>query len=332
MATGTQACPDGTGGLKLLMEQRSESFQVEQSIPGERLDTFLRSRYPAVSRGAFQRLIEQGHIKVNGQRVKPTHQPKRGDMVDVFFPEARAAEAQPEDIPLDIIFEDADLIVLNKPPGLVVHPAAGNEEHTLVNALLHHCKGQLSGIGGVARPGIVHRLDKDTSGCLVAAKNDETHLGLSEQFSERSLDKTYLAIVCGVMTKNTGEIRAAIARHPTHRKRMAVNEGEGREARTTYTVVQRFTAATLVEIQLHTGRTHQIRVHFQHIGFPVAGDPTYAAKQTKKLTELTQYEPPRVMLHSQKLQFMHPRNKKKMSFEAPLPGDFSAALLALGTA
>src|SRR3954470_21538993 len=192
------------------MDQRSESFVVEQSIPGERLDTFLRTRYPAVSRGAFQRLIEQGHIKVNGQAVKPTHQPRRGERVEVYFPEARAAEAKAEDIPLEIIFEDTDLLVLNKPPGLVVHPAAGNEEHTLVNALLHHCKGQLSGIGGVARPGIVHRLDKETSGCLVVAKNDAAHLGLSEQFSERSLDKTYLAIVCGVMARNTGEIRAAI--------------------------------------------------------------------------------------------------------------------------
>ena len=302
---------------------------VEQSIPGERLDTFLRTRYPAVSRGAFQRLIEQGHITVNGQGVKATHQPRRGETVEVFFPEARAAEAKPEDIPLEVIFEDSDLIVLNKPPGLVVHPAAGNEEHTLVNALLHHCKGQLSGIGGVARPGIVHRLDKDTSGCLVVAKNDETHLGLSEQFSERSLDKTYLAIVCGILPRESGEIRAAIARHPTHRKRMAVNEGEGREAHTSYRVLERFAAATLVEVQLHTGRTHQIRVHFQHIGFPVAGDPTYAAKQTKRLTEVSGYEPPRVMLHSQKLSFVHPRNDKKVSFEAPLPDDFKEALNAL---
>ena len=311
------------------MAERTESFIVEHSRPGERLDKYLAARFPAVSRGAFTRLITEGHVLVNAQPTKPTHTPRAGESISVHWPEARPATAQAEDIPLDIIFEDADLIVLNKPPGLVVHPAAGNEEHTLVNALLHHCKGQLSGIGGVARPGIVHRLDKDTSGCLVAAKNDETHVGLSEQFSERSLDKTYLAIVCGVMARNTGEIRAAIARHPTHRKRMAVNEGEGREARTTYTVVQRFTAATLVEIQLHTGRTHQIRVHFQHIGFPVAGDPTYAAKQTKKLTELTQYEPPRVMLHSQKLRFVHPRKKKSMTFEAPLPADFSAALTAL---
>jgi 23S rRNA pseudouridine1911/1915/1917 synthase len=175
----------------------------------------------------------------------------------------------------------------------------------------------------------VHRLDKDTSGCLVVAKNDQTHLGLSKQFSERSLDKTYLAIVCGVMPRKSGEIRAAIARHPTHRKRMAVNEGEGREAHTSYKVLEPLPGATLVEIQLHTGRTHQIRVHFQHIGFPVAGDPTYAAKQTKKLTELTQYEPPRVMLHSQKLSFVHPRNQKKMSFEAALPEDFKQALNAM---
>src|SRR3954471_16466857 len=209
------------------MEQRSESFVVEQSIPGERLDTFLRTRYPAVSRGAFQRLIEQGHIKVNGQAVKPTHQPRRGERVEVYFPEARAAEAKAEDIPLEIIFEDTDLLVLNKPPGLVVHPAAGNEEHTLVNALLHHCKGQLSGIGGVARPGIVHRLDKDTSGCLVVAKQDETHVALSAQFAGRKVEKVYQAILCGEVPRERGEIRAAIARHSSHRKRMAVNDELG---------------------------------------------------------------------------------------------------------
>ncbi|HUR47178.1 MAG TPA: RluA family pseudouridine synthase [Candidatus Saccharimonadales bacterium] len=311
------------------MDQRSEDFIVEKSLPGERLDTFLRTRYPAVSRGAFQRLIEQGHIKVNDQVVKPTHRPKRGDAVQVFFPEATPAEAQPEDIPLDIIYEDADLLVVNKAPGLVVHPAAGNEEHTLVNALLHHCKGQLSGIGGVARPGIVHRLDKDTSGCLVVAKNDKTHVALAAQFAGRTLDKTYLAIVCGILPRDSGTILAAIARHPTHRKRMAVSAGEGREARTSYKVLERLKSATLVEMQLHTGRTHQIRVHFQHIGFPVAGDATYAAKQTKKLVELTGFEPPRVMLHSRTLAFKHPGNGKTMSFEAPVPEDFDAALAAL---
>jgi 23S rRNA pseudouridine1911/1915/1917 synthase len=311
------------------MTNRSDTFIVERAAPGERLDIFLRARYPAVSRGAVQRLIEQGHIKVNGEMVKPTHQPKAGEKVEVYFPEARPAEAQPEDIPLRIIYEDEDLLVLNKPPGLVVHPAAGNEEHTLVNALLHHCKGQLSGIGGVARPGIVHRLDKQTSGCMVVAKNDFTHIGLAEQFAERSLDKVYVAILCGEVPRISGEILASIARHPTHRKRMAAKEGEGREARTTYKVLERLRLSTFVEAHLHTGRTHQIRVHFQYISFPVAGDETYGAKQTKKLTELTGYQPPRVMLHAQKLSFVHPRTKKKMKFEAPLPQDFEEGLQKL---
>jgi 23S rRNA pseudouridine1911/1915/1917 synthase len=311
------------------MTNRAETFIVERSAPGERLDTFLTVRYPAVSRGAIQRLIKQGHIKVNAQVVKPTHPPRAGDKIDIFFPEARAAEAQPEDIPLDVLYEEEDLLVLNKGVGLVVHPAAGNEEHTLVNALLHHCKGQLSGIGGVARPGIVHRLDKETSGCMVVAKNDFTHLGLAEQFSERSLDKIYVAIVCGEVPRASGEIRASIARHPTHRKRMAVNEGEGREARTTYKLLERLLGATFLEAHLHTGRTHQIRVHFQHIGFPIAGDETYGAKQTKKLAELSGYHAPRVMLHAQKLSFVHPRSGKKMHFEAPLPEDFEEGLKQL---
>src|SRR6478736_622845 len=165
------------------MPTRSEVLAIEKTLPSERLDTFLRGKFPAVSRGAIQRLIEQGHIKVNGRPVKPTHAPRAGEKVEVHWPEARPAEAQPEEIPLDIIYEDDALLVVNKPPGLVVHPAAGHEEHTLVNALLHHCEGELSGIGGVARPGIVHRLDKDTSGCLVVAKQDETHVALSSQFA-----------------------------------------------------------------------------------------------------------------------------------------------------
>jgi len=179
------------------MPARAENFTVEKSLPGGRLDTFLRTKFPAVSRGAMQRLIEQGHIRVNGQATKPTHTPRAGDQVEIHWPDARPAEAQPEEMPLDILFEDKSLLVVNKPAGLVVHPAAGHEEHTLVNALLHHCAGQLSGIGGVARPGIVHRLDKETSGCLVVAKNDETHLALSKQFAERQVKKIYNAIVCG---------------------------------------------------------------------------------------------------------------------------------------
>ena len=219
------------------MPLRTETLTIEHSHPGERLDTFLRRQFPATSRGAIQRLIEQGHITVNGQPTKPTHTPRAGEVVRIVWPEARTAEAQPEDIPLDVLFEDEALLVLNKPAGLVVHPAAGNEEHTLVNALLHHCAGELSGIGGVARPGIVHRLDKETSGCLVVAKNDETHVALSDQFAGRTVEKIYLAIVCGVLPRDEGNIRAAIARHPTHRKRMAVrDDDEGRAAHTGYRV------------------------------------------------------------------------------------------------
>jgi len=184
------------------MASRTEVLILDRTLPSERLDTFLRSRFPAVSRGAIQRLIEEGHIRVDGRTVKPTHSPRAGEKVEVHWPEARPAEAQPEEMPLDILHEDDALLVLNKPAGLVVHPAGGHEEHTLVNALLHHCRGELSGIGGVARPGIVHRLDKDTSGCLVIAKNDATHLALSSQFAGRSVDKTYHAIVCGEIQRS----------------------------------------------------------------------------------------------------------------------------------
>src|SRR5438270_913544 len=230
---------------------RTEVFTIEKTLPSERLDTYLRGRFPAVSRGAIQRLIDEGHVRVNGRKVKPTHSPRAGEQVEVHWPEPRPATAQPQEMPLDILHEDAALLVLNKPPGLVVHPAAGHEEHTLVNALLHHCAGQLSGIGGVARPGIVHRLDKETSGCLVVAKNDDTHLALSAQFAGRTVEKIYHAIVCGEMERNSGEIRAAIARHPSHRKRMAVREDQGRESRTSYHVLEKLRGSTLVEAALH---------------------------------------------------------------------------------
>jgi 23S rRNA pseudouridine1911/1915/1917 synthase len=308
---------------------RTEVLTVEHTLPAERLDTFLRDRFPAVSRGAIQRLIGEGHIRVNGRTVKPTHSPRAGEQVEVHWPEARSSKAQPEEMPLDVLHEDGALLVLNKPPGLVVHPAAGHEQHTLVNALLHHCAGQLSGIGGVARPGIVHRLDKETSGCLVVAKNDETHLALSTQFATRKVEKVYQAIVCGVMSREQGEIRAAIARHPSHRKRMAVDDDIGREARTSYRVVERLRGATLAEVMLHTGRTHQIRVHFQFIGFPLVGDATYGNRQNQRLAELTHYTAPRQMLHAAQLSFTHPRTGKRLSFTAPLPGDFQDALSAL---
>lgn len=308
---------------------RTEVITVEVSRPLERLDAFLRAQFPMVSRGAIQRLIEEGHIRVDGRTVKPTHHPRAGEQIEVHWPEARPAEAQPEEMPLDILFEDADLLVLNKPAGLVVHPAAGHEEHTLVNALLHHCAGELSGIGGVARPGIVHRLDRETSGCLVVAKNDETHVALAAQFAGRTLDKIYHAIVCGEVPRAGGEIHAAIARHPNHRKRMAVTDGRGREARTDYRVLERLRGATLMEALLHTGRTHQIRVHFEHVGHPVVGDATYGKRPNARLAELTGYVAPRQMLHARRLSFRHPQTEKTLNFDAPWPEDFQAALAAL---
>ncbi len=311
------------------MSPRTEIFIIEKSLPAERLDSYLRSRFPAVSRGALQRLIQEGHIRVEGRNVKPTHSPRAGERVEVHWPEARPAEARPEEMPLNILYEDEALVVLNKPSGLVVHPAAGHQEHTLVNALLHHCAGQLSGIGGVARPGIVHRLDKETSGCLVVAKSDSTHLALASQFASRRVEKLYHAIVCGEMQRDQGEIRAAIARHPSHRKRMAVDDEFGREARTTYRVLERLRGATLVEAALHTGRTHQIRVHFQFLGFPLMGDATYGNRQNQRLADLTGYVAPRQMLHAFQLSFIHPRTGRRMSFQAPHPADFLDALAAL---
>src|SRR5438876_4326358 len=278
------------------MPARNETILiVEKTLPHERLDTFLRSQFPTISRGAIQRLMEQGDIRVDGNPVKATHPPRAGEKIEIHWPDAKPATAQPQEMPLDVLFEDDALLVLNKPPGLVVHPSAGHEESTLVNALLHHCAGQLSGIGGVARPGIVHRLDRETSGCLVVAKNDPAHLALSAQFASRAVEKVYHAVVCGAVTPEQGDIRAAIARHPTHRKRMAVTDGRGREAWTRYRVLERLREATLVEALLHTGRTHQIRVHFKHLGFPLVGDATYGNRQTKRLAELTGYGAPRQM-------------------------------------
>lgn len=311
------------------MSARSETFTIEQSFPRERLDVYLRWRYPAVSRGTLQRLIEAGHILIDGQRVKPTHAPRAGETVAVTWPEARPAGAQPEEIPLHILYEDEDLLVVNKRPGMVVHPAAGTPGHTLVNALLHHCRGQLSGIGGVARPGIVHRIDKETSGCLVVAKNDVAHARLANQFAERTVQKTYQTLVCGELARDQGEIRAAIARHPSHRKRMTVSDGAGREAWTSYAVRERLRGATWVEVRLHTGRTHQIRVHFQHLGHPLVGDPTYGARPNQRLAELTGYRAPRVLLHAHTLTFVHPRHGEPVTFEAPLPEDFREAVRLL---
>jgi 23S rRNA pseudouridine1911/1915/1917 synthase len=273
--------------------------------------------------------MEEEYIRIDGRPVKPSHHPKPGEVVTIEWPAPKALDTPAQEIPLEILHEDRDLLVINKAPDLVVHPAAGHEDGTLVNALLHHCRGELSGIGGVARPGIVHRLDKDTSGCLVVAKNDPTHVSLAEQFAGRDVKKIYHAIVCGVIPRDGGEIRAAIARHPSHRKRMAVSEGEGREAWTSYRVLERLRHATRVEAHLHTGRTHQIRVHFQHLGHPLVGDSTYGKRQNARLLELSGFAAQRQMLHARLITFRHPRTGQHVTFEAPIPADFEQALNAL---
>lgn len=313
----------------LTVAESAETFTVERSLPGERFDVYLHARYPQASRGALQRLIGEGHIRVKGQIVKPTHHPAAGEVVTVTWPAARPTELRAEDIPLTVLFEDEFLLVVNKPPGLVVHPAAGNLEHTLVNALLHHCGGSLSGIGGVARPGIVHRLDKDTSGCLVVAKNDAAHLALAAQFEARSVNKIYHAIVCGELPQRSGEVVAEIARHPNHRQRMAVSHGGGRSARTTYQVLEPLHNATLVEAVIYTGRTHQIRVHFQYIGYPLVGDATYGKRQNNRLVELMGYRAPRQMLHARLLEFTHPRTGERVCFQSAWPDDFRETLKRL---
>jgi len=312
------------------MAEPTQTITVETSQPGERLDVYLRGHFPEISRGTLQKLIDSGDIRVNGREVKPTHAPRAGDVITLRVPEPKKLDLAPEAIALDVLFEDGDLAVLNKPPGMVVHPGAGHDEHTLVNALLHHCEGQLSGIAGYARPGIVHRLDKDTSGCLVIAKNDTAHLGLSDQFRDRTVEKIYHAILCGELPRPAGEISAEIARHRSHRQSMTVVEaGQGREARTSYRIIERLRCATLVQVVLHTGRTHQIRVHFRHLGFPLAGDRVYGGAQNARLRTQTKHAIERQMLHSYSLSFKHPRSGETIAATAPWPADFQAAVLAL---
>ena len=310
------------------MTERTDTIRVEATQPALRLDAFLRERFPGVSRMHLQRLIREGAVRVDAAVCKPNHTPRTGETIVITWPAPRDPAVVAQDLPLAIVFEDAWLLVLDKAPGMVVHPAAGNEDDTLVNALLHHCRGQLSGIGGVARPGIVHRLDQFTSGLMVVAKDDATHLSLSQQFAEREVIKLYDALLCGELPRSEGEINAAIARHPSHRKVMTVLEG-GRPARTGYRVLERLRSATLVEARLYTGRTHQIRVHFKHLGFPLAGDETYGARAGARLAELTGVRAPRQMLHSRSLTFRHPQLGKRVRFEAPWPADFAATVAAL---
>jgi len=282
-----------------------------------RLDRFLANKLPEYSRSRLQQLVRSGFVRLNGATTRPRHLVRSGDKIEVTEAPLEKIDNQPEPIPLEVLFEDKDIIVINKPPGLVVHPGAGHRQHTLVNALLSHCP-TLSGIGGKERPGIVHRLDKETSGCLVVAKNDWTHRELSRQFAERRVEKIYLALVAGKLRKAAGVIEEKIGRHPVHRQRMSVASARGRPAKTDYRVVCSGDQASLVECRLYSGRTHQIRVHLHHLGHPVLGDKVYAAHLAKNF--------PRHMLHAWKLGFRHPCSGESKSFEAPLPDDFTIAM------
>jgi 23S rRNA pseudouridine1911/1915/1917 synthase len=282
-----------------------------------RLDRFLANKLPGYSRSRLQQLVRTGFVRLNGATTRPRHLVRSGDKIELTEAPLEKIDNQPEPIPLEVLFEDKDIIVINKPPGLVVHPGAGHRQHTLVNALLSHCP-TLSGIGGKERPGIVHRLDKETSGCLVVAKNDWAHRELSRQFAERGVKKIYLALVAGKLRKATGVIEEKIGRHPVHRQRMSVASARGRPAKTDYRVVCSGDQASLVECRLYSGRTHQIRVHLHHLGHPVLGDKVYAAHLAKNF--------PRHMLHAWKLGFRHPCSGESKSFEAPLPDDFTTAM------
>jgi 23S rRNA pseudouridine1911/1915/1917 synthase len=291
-----------------------EQFIAETADKNLRLDHFLTVKVPHLSRSRLQALVKDGHVKVNGEQAISKHKLREGEVVTIEEPEVISSTMVGEDISLEVLFEDDDLIVLNKPAGLVVHPGPGHSGGTLVNALLHHCGG-LSAIGGEERPGIVHRLDKETSGCIVAAKNDFTHQSLAAQFADRQVRKVYLALARGHVVRRAGSITAPIGRHRVNRQKMAVDtRGDGREAHTDWKVLAELACGTLVECTLHSGRTHQIRVHLQYLGNPILGDELYG--QRGNFT--------RQMLHAWKLGFAHPRDGRALDFVAPIPEDFRA--------
>ena len=324
------------------------TFTVDEEKKGERLDRYLAAAVPELSRTRLKALILDGQVTLDGETVDdPGHKLRVGSALSIRLPEAQPAEPLPEPIPLEIVYEDDDLIVINKPAGLVVHPASGHPTGTLVNALLAHCGTSLSGVGGVKRPGIVHRLDKDTSGLLVVAKNDRAHQGLAAQFADHGrsgpLLRTYAALVWGIPERKSGMIDAALDRSTTHRDRMAVvRPGKGREAITHYDIEARFAGdagspvAALIACRLETGRTHQIRVHMAHIGHPLIGDPVYGTGfKTKSsllspTTRLTVDAFPRQALHARELGFAHPRSGKELHFESPLPADLTALIASFG--
>ena len=293
-------------------------LRASEESKNQRLDAFLASSLDGLTRSQATRLIESGEVAVNGRAVSKSYKLAGGEDVAVTLPEPEPVEAVPQDIPLDVVYEDADVIVVNKPSGMVVHPAPGHPDGTLVNALLYHCAGTLSGVGGALRPGIVHRIDRDTSGLIIAAKNDAAHQYLSAQLADHTLARTYECIVVGKLREDRGTVDAPIARHPTDRKRMAVVAG-GREAVTHWEVIARYPGYTHVRCRLETGRTHQIRVHMAYIGHPILGDTVYGAK--KEVPGLTGQ-----CLHAVGLRFLHPRTHEVMELSCPLPDEFTRML------
>ncbi len=291
---------------------------------GFRLDKHLTARFPDLSRARLQDLIKDGHVTLNGRPAKASATLKRGDQITLIIPEVVPVSVVAQDIPLDVLFEDKDILVLNKAPGLVVHPAAGNPDGTLVNALLHHCD-DLSGIGGEMRPGIVHRLDKDTSGCMVVAKNDIAHRRLTEAFAERRLSKIYLAAINGLPKEKSGRLQNMIGRHPVDRKRMSIlYDGSGKEAVTEWEHIATHQNSALIRCKLLTGRTHQIRVHMREsLGHPILGDPIYGNPK-RQIVHVS-----RLMLHSWRLSLHHPIHDQPMNFEAPVPPEFQPWMQAI---
>jgi 23S rRNA pseudouridine1911/1915/1917 synthase len=310
----------------------ARSLAVDEAGAGERLDRWLAGVMPDLSRARLQAIITAGGVLVDGRVARPSVRLKTGQAISVRLPAPRPAVPLPEDIPLSVIYEDAHLLVVDKPAGLVVHPGAGRATGTLVNALLHRVR-DLSGIGGVVRPGIVHRLDRGTSGLLVVAKDDASHLALSRQFAGRTVEKEYLAVVLGVPRAAAGTIDVPIGRDPVHRKRMSARAPRGRAARSTYRVVEALDGAALLRVRIATGRTHQIRVHLAAVGHPVAGDPTYggqrrpASRRPEARAALEALSRP--ALHAAHLAFSHPASGERVSFSSPLPADLEVLLAAL---
>lgn len=294
----------------------AQMLTVDEAFNSERIDKFLSCQIENMSRSAAQKLIDDENVRVNFTVVSKNYKVKAGDRVAVIVPEPKTLEAKPENIPLDIRYEDSDLLVVNKPKGMVVHPAAGNYDGTLVNALLYHCKGSLSGIGGVIRPGIVHRIDKDTSGLLIVAKNDMAHVSLAEQIKVHSFTREYQSVVYGKFKTEEGTVDAPIGRHTTDRKKMTVTTKNSKNAVTHYKVIEEFKDFTHLGLRLETGRTHQIRVHMSYIGHPVAGDPVYGPK---KVIEYLEGQ----CLHAGLIGFKHPRTREYIEIESELPTYFT---------